>query len=41
MPGHKDRHDHIKQQGQELVVSGIEKKYKINVIFLRVQKAIS
>ena len=41
MPGHKYRHDHIKQQGQELVVSGIEKKYKINVIFLRVQKAIS
>lgn len=39
MPRHKYRHDHIKQQGQELVVSGIEKKYK--VIFLRVQKAIS
>ena len=40
IPGHKYRHYHIKQQGEKLVVSGIEKKNTI-VIFLGIQKAIS
>lgn len=35
IPGHKYRHNHIKQQGEELVVSGIEKKFKTNVVFLK------
>lgn len=37
IPGHKYRHYHIKQQGEKLVVSGIEKKIQM-LFFLEFRK---